>query len=95
MAVQTATATANDGATTGAVFAGYSLLSIQGMPSAGSALILFQRSHDSGTTWHTIKTFNRDAEKNFYAPGSATYYRLIAKNVKGTPSIVLRLEDNN
>ena len=91
MAVATATANAVNDATTGTVFSGWALLSIQNMGNRAS--VVFERSHDSGSTWRHIKTFHTNIELNFYAPGSATQYRLRVVDLAAGSGILLRLED--
>ena len=91
MATATATANAVNDATTGTVFSGWTLLSIQNM--GNRAAVVFERSHDAGTTWRHIETFNTNIERNFYAPGSATQYRLRVVNLASGTGILLRLED--
>lgn len=91
MATQTATATSDGDATTGAAFTGLFLVSISGLDT--DSVVAFQRSHDSGTTWKNIETFTNDIEENAYAPGSSTYYRLLVKSMGQSSSIALRLEN--
>jgi hypothetical protein len=91
MATATATANAVNDATTGTVFSGWTLLSIQNMGNRCG--VVFERSHDAGTTWRHIQTFVTNVEKNFYAPGSATQYRLRVVDLAAGTGILLRLED--
>jgi len=89
MATATATATAEGQATTGTVFSGWALLSVSDI---GNSVIIFERSHDSGTTWECIDSFGKNVEHNFYAPGAATEYRLRLASYRNSDGVVLRLE---
>lgn len=91
MATATATGNAVNDATTGTVFSGWVLLSIANM--GNRACVVLERSHDAGTTWRHIMTFQSNVEKNFYAPGGATEYRLRVVDLSAGTGILLRLED--
>lgn len=82
--------TGADTYTTGAIMSGNFLVSISGLLKG---LVVLERSHDSGTTYKTVRVFNRNVEKELYASGAATLYRLRVVDLAASPGVVLRLED--
>lgn len=82
-------ATGVDTYTTGTAMTGNYLVSISGLQKG---LVVLERSHDAGTTYKTVRMFNRNVEKEFVAPGAATLYRLRVVDLKESPGVVLRLE---
>lgn len=95
MAAVTAIATSPGDATAWTAFFGWAILSIKDLEKG---IVAFERTHDNGTTYNTIQTFNRNVEKNFYAPDPAsaanTKYRLRAVDLVqyGGSGVALRLD---
>ena len=89
MPTATATVTTDEGATTGAAFAGWFLVSVQGLRDG---TVVLERSHDTGTTWYPVASYTDDIEENAYAPGTTTQYRLRVSSYSGG-SVLLRLQN--